>query len=76
MTVSVQVSSLNVSDGSALYITVNGSAGSTMHPFTSNVIPILGQSGSCSLSIYVTPGTTITSIVIADAAGTVVSAGN
>jgi len=75
LTVNVQTSSVNVPDGTMLYVTVNGTGG-TLYPFTSNAIVIAGQSGSCSHSEYITPGTTITSVVISDASGAVISAGN
>ncbi|MEO8616768.1 MAG: hypothetical protein ABI600_16620 [Luteolibacter sp.] len=75
MTVDVRTDSVNVPDGTQLYVTVNGTGG-TLYPFTSNVILITAQSGTCSHSVYVTPGTTITSVVISDAFGTVISAGN
>lgn len=74
MTVDVSSSSVNVPDGTVLYLTVNGTGG-TLYPFTSNAMAITAQSGSCSHSVYVTPGTTITSVVIADAAGNIIFAG-
>jgi hypothetical protein len=75
MTVSVQVDSVNVPDGTVLYVTVNGSGG-TLYPFTSNTIPITAKSGTCSYSVYITPGTTVTSVVITDTYGAVISAGS
>ncbi len=75
LTVTVQPSSVNVPDGTPLYVTVNV-AGGVGYPFTSNIITVTAQSGSCTLSEYVTPGTTVTSVVISDASGTVVCAGN
>lgn len=75
MTVNVQTSSLNVPDGTALYITINV-AGGTGYPFTSNAVIIAGQSGSGSMSEYITLGTTVTSVVISDATGAIVFAGN
>ena len=75
MTVYTSPSSLNVPDGTYLYVTVN-LAGGTGYPFTTNTILIAGQAGSGTLNEYVTPGTTITSVVISDATGTVIFAGN
>jgi len=75
MTIDVQASSVNVDDGTPLYITIN-IAGGTGYPFTSNVIPIVSQAGTCSFSEYVTPGTVITSVVISDASGAIIFAGN
>jgi hypothetical protein len=74
LTVSVQTSLMNVPDGSLFYITVT-STGGIMYPFTSNIIPVLGQAGTCSFSEYVTPGTVIQSVVITDASGTVIFQG-
>jgi hypothetical protein len=75
MTVDVQTSSMNVPDGTALYVTAVGSGG-TLYPFTSNVVLIAGQTGSCSHSVYVTPGTVIAGVLISDSLGNVVFAGN
>jgi hypothetical protein len=74
MTVSVDCSAVNVPDNTPLYLTVNGTNG-TLYPFTSNVIPIVGQSGSGAYSVYVTPGTTITSVLVTDAYGQIICAG-
>ena len=75
MTVYTSPSGLNVPDGTYLYVTVN-LAGGTGYPFTANTILIAGQAGSGTLNEYVTPGTTITSVVISDASGAVIFAGN
>lgn len=74
MTVSVDASSVNLPDNSVLYLTVNGTSG-TLYPFTSNAMPILSGTGHCTYSVYVTPGTTITSVLVTDASGTIISAG-
>jgi hypothetical protein len=74
MTVSVDASSVNVSDNTVLYVTVNGANG-TLYPFTSNGMAIVGGSGQCTYSVYVTPGTTITSVLVTDASGAIISAG-
>ncbi|MFO1451081.1 MAG: hypothetical protein U1F61_23180 [Opitutaceae bacterium] len=75
MTVNVETTSVNVPDGTALYVTVSGTGG-TLYPFTSNVIVISGQIGLCSHSVYVTPGTVITSVDITTAAGVIIASGN
>jgi hypothetical protein len=74
MTVTVQCDSVNVPDGTYLYVNVNGANG-TLYPFTSNLIPIVAGSGTCSYSVYVTPGTTLTSVIVCDASGAIISAG-
>ena len=45
MTVNVRTDSVNVPDGTVLYVTVNGTGG-TLYPFTSNAILITGQTGT------------------------------
>ncbi len=75
LTVSVQSSSMNVADGTQLYVAVNGANG-TLYPVTTNIMTIAGQSGSCTLSAYITLGTTISSVMITDASGTVIAAGH
>jgi len=75
LTVDVQAGSINVPDGTPLYLQVNG-VGGTLYPFTSNVLFVVGQSGSCSYSEYITPGTTIQSVVVTDASGNIIAAGN
>ena len=75
MTVSVNVSLAAVPDGTVLLVNVNGTGG-TLYPFTSNQILVTAQSGSCSYSEYLTPGTTIQSVVITDLAGKVILTGN
>ncbi|MBL9175453.1 MAG: hypothetical protein JNL10_18065 [Verrucomicrobiales bacterium] len=75
MTVSVNVSLAAVPDGTVLLVNVNGTGG-TLYPFTSNQILVTAQSGTCSYSEYLTPGTTIQSVVITDLAGNVLLTGN
>lgn len=75
MTVVVTPSQVNLPDGSNLYITINVANG-TGYPFTSNVITLTAQAGTCTFSEYITPGSTITSVVISDDTGAVVFAGN
>ena len=75
MTVNVKVSSLNVPDGTVLYINVVG-AGGVLYPYTSNAILITGGSGLCSEKVFVPLGVGLAGVVIADATGTPVFAGN
>ncbi len=75
MTVNVQTSSVGEADGSLLFITVNV-AGGTAYPFVSNAFLIVAGSGIGSVSEYITPGTTVTSVDISDAFGTVLLTGN
>lgn len=74
MTVNVETTSVNAPDGSTLHVSVTGTGG-TLYPFTSNVIYIAGQTGLCSYSVYVTPGTVITGVQISDSTGRVIAAG-
>jgi len=75
MTVNVQVSSMNVPDGTALYVNLAGANG-TLYPYSSNVIVIIGGSGSCSEKAFVTLGGGLAGVVITDASGNPVFAGN
>ncbi len=74
MTMNVHVSSLNVPDGTVLYVSVAGSQ--AVYPFTSNAISIVAGAGSCSEQIFIYPGTTLTGVIISDASGNVLFAGN
>ena len=75
LTVDVSASSVNVPDGTTLYITVVGTGG-TLYPFTSNVMTVTAQAGSCSHSVYDTLGTVITGVLISDISGNILFAGN
>ncbi len=74
LNLNVHTSSVNVPDGTHLYVTINllgyGYAA------TSNAILVMSQAGSLTMSGYVSPGTTIQSVVIIDAFGTVIAVGN
>lgn len=73
LTLNVQASSLNMPDGSYLYVTINMVGYG--YPATSNIILVANQSGTLTMSGYVTPGTTVQSVVITDASGAVVAIG-
>ena len=74
VTVNVETTSVNLPDGSAIYVAINGTGG-TIYPFTSNIIFITGQLGLTTYSAYITPGTVITSVTISDATGRVIASG-
>lgn len=74
MTVNVEATSVNAPDGTLLYVSVTGTGG-TLYPFTSNVIYVAGQTGLCTYSVYVTPGTVITGVQISDSTGRVIATG-
>ena len=75
MTVNVNVSSINVPDGTVLYINVVGTGG-TLYPWTSNAIVITGGTGTCSEHLFVTLGAGLTGVIITDASGAPIFAGN
>ncbi len=75
MTVNVSVSSMSVPDGTILYINVVGTGG-TLYPYTSNAITIIGGSGICSEKVFITVGAGLAGVVISDAFGNPVFAGN
>jgi hypothetical protein len=74
MTMTVQASSVNVPDGTILSVNVVG-AGGSFYGAMNNAFLITAQSGSCVLSQYVTPGSTVKSVTITDANGTIVLSG-
>jgi hypothetical protein len=75
MTVNVSVSSMNVPDGTVLYVNLAGANG-TLYPYSSNMIVITGGSGSCSEKAFVTLGGGLAGVIITDASGNPVFAGN
>ena len=75
MTVNVSVSSMSVPDGTILYVNVVGTGG-TLYPYTSNAITIIGGSGICSEKVFITVGAGLAGVVISDAFGNPVFAGN
>ena len=74
MTVNVETTSVNAPDGTTLYVSVTGTGG-TLYPFTSNIITINSQLGLCTYSVYITPGTVITSVTVSDVSGRVIATG-
>ena len=75
MVVNVNVSSMNVPDGSVLYINVVG-AGGTLYPWTSNAILITAGAGTCSEHVFVTLGGALGGVIITDSFGSPIFAGN
>jgi len=75
MTVNVSVSSMDVPDGTVLYINVVGTGG-TLYPYTSNAIVVFGGAGSCSEKVFVTLGAGLAGVVVTDALGNIIFAGN
>jgi hypothetical protein len=75
MTVNINVSSLNVPDGTVLYINVVGTGG-TLYPWTSNAIVVTGGSGVCSEHVFVTLGAGLAGVVVTDALGNPVFVSN
>ena len=75
MTVNVNVSSINVPDGTVLYINVVGTGG-TLYPWTSNAIVITNGAGICSEHVFITPGTGLAGVIITDSFGSPIFAGN
>lgn len=74
MTVNVHVSSVNVPDGTALYVTVN--LVGYGYPASSNIIVTTAQSGSVTLLGYIAPGSVVQSVVVTYVDGNVVAVGN
>lgn len=75
MTVNVNVSSMNVPDGTVLYVNLAGANG-TLYPYSSNMIVITAGSGSCSEKAFVTLGGGLAGVIVTDASGNPVFAGN
>jgi hypothetical protein len=73
MTVNAQVSSLNVPDGTVLYVHVVGSG--VLYPYLNTSMVIVGGAGSCSEKLFSMPGDTLVGVVISDASGNPVFAG-
>ena len=75
MSVNVSVSSLNVPDGTLLYVRAIGTAG-TMYPYTGNVITVSGGAGICTEKLFVGVGVGLAGVTIMDASGNILFAGN
>ena len=75
MTVNVSVSSLNVPDGTVLYVRAIGTVG-TFYPYTSNSMVVTAGSALCSEKIFVGVGVGLAGVTITDASGAIIFAGN
>jgi hypothetical protein len=74
MTVQVQASSVDFVDGSFLYVSVLTS--NNLYGNSGGSISLLGGAGACTISAYVSPGTTILGVVISDVFGNPILVGN
>jgi hypothetical protein len=74
ITLHMQTSSENVPDGTLLYVTVNLVGYGYLA--SANAILITSQAGALTLSGYIAPGSTVQSVVVTDASGTVIAVGN
>lgn len=71
-TLSTQASSLNVPDGTVLYVSVVGSSYLLVMDYP---MLITNGAGSIAASTYIVPGTTVQSVVITDILGDIISVG-
>ncbi len=76
LVVNVNVSALNVADGTVLYVNAVGSAGGIVYPYITS--PMIVSGGACSSSqhFFITSGTSLAGVTISDANGNIVFAGN
>jgi hypothetical protein len=75
LVVNVNVSSLNVPDGTVLYVNAVG-AGGAVYPYMT--APMTVTAGACSSSqhYFIYPGTGVAGVTISDASGNILFAGN
>jgi hypothetical protein len=76
MSVNVSVSSLNVPDGTVLYVNPVATAGGLLYAYTPNTIVITGGAGLCTEKLFVGVGVGLAGVTITDASGTIIFAGN
>jgi hypothetical protein len=74
MSVNVSVSSLNVPDGTVLYVNTVNSGYS--YPYSINSFVITGGAGLCTEKLFVGVGVGLAGVTITDASGTIIFAGN
>jgi hypothetical protein len=74
MTVHASLDSVNLMDGSYLYLQIRYANG-TVYPFTSNALYVLGGIATGTYSAYIVPGTTIAGVDVCDALGNVILSG-
>lgn len=72
--VNVSVSSLDVPDGTVLYVnTVNTDYS---YPYTANSFTVIGGAGSCTEKLFVGVAASFAGVTITDATGAIIFAGN
>lgn len=76
LVVNVNVSSLNVPDGTVLYVNAIGSAGGVVYPYITAPMVVSGGACSSSQHYFIYPGTAVAGVTISDASGNIVFAGN
>ncbi len=76
MSVNVSVSSLNVPDGTTLYVYPVATAGGLLYPYTVNTMVITAGSGLCTEKLFVGLGVGLAGVTITDASGAILFAGN
>ncbi len=76
LVVNVNVSSLNVPDGTVLYVNAVGTAGGVVYPYIT--APMIVSGGACSSSqhYFIYLGTGVAGVTVTDATGTIIFAGN
>jgi hypothetical protein len=74
MSVNVSVSSLNVPDGTVLYVNTLNTGYS--YPYSLNSFVITGGAGICTEKLFVGVGVGLAGVTITDAFGTIIFAGN
>ncbi len=76
LVVNVNVSALNVPDGTVLYVNAVGSAGGVVYPYITTPMVVSGGACSSSQHYFIYPGTAVAGVTISDANGNIVFAGN
>ena len=76
LVVNVNVSSLNVPDGTVLYVNAVGAAGGVVYPYITAPMVVSGGACSSSQHYFIYTGTALAGVTISDANGNVVFAGN
>ena len=76
LVVNVNVSSLNVPDGTVLYVNAVGAAGGVVYPYITAPMVVSGGACSSSQHYFIYTGTALAGVTITDANGNVVFAGN
>lgn len=72
ITLNIKVSSLNIPDGTTLYVTANGPSG----PVVSGALIITAQTGTYSITTFCAPIPSLQSVTITDLSGAVIFTGH